>query len=72
MARLLRALFWSLLLSLLFGLVVGTLIRRRIEQPRYYIGAIEEVRSATPAPPLHVPDSRAPVLDAGHHEEQIG
>ena len=34
----LRILILALLASLLFGLVVGTLIRRQLEKPVYYIG----------------------------------
>lgn len=58
----------ALLLSLLFGLVVGTVLRLRLERPVEYIGG----RLPFAAPPRHVGDARAPVLDARHHEQQIG
>lgn len=38
MGRTLRWIVISLLLSLLFGLVVGTLVRLRLERPVFYLG----------------------------------
>jgi hypothetical protein len=66
--RWLRQLLLALGFSLLAGLVIGTLIRLRIERatPRWYIGALP-LTSA----PRHVADAGAPVLDARDHEEQI-
>jgi hypothetical protein len=56
----------ALLLSLCVGLVIGTVIRARLERPVHYLG------SALPAQPLHVDHTGAPVLDPRHHEQQIG
>jgi hypothetical protein len=75
MLRVIRAILLSLLFSLLFGLVVGTLIRMRLERPVYYIGQISRecgAGSAISAPPLHIPEPSALVLDARHDEEQVG
>ena len=62
----LRRLLWLLLLSLLVGLAIGTAIRLWLERPVYYLG------SALPAVPLDLGHAGAPVLDARHHEEQVG
>jgi hypothetical protein len=64
--RILRRLLLALLLSLLVGFAVGTLLRLRYERPVRYLG------SASPTLPLDVVDTPAVVLDARHHEEQIG
>ena len=64
--RVLRSLLLALLLSLLVGFAVGVLLRLRYERPVEYLG------SEPPALPLDVSDTRAEVLDARHHEEQIG
>ena len=64
----LRSVLVALLLSLLLGLVIGTLLRLRLERPRQYIGALLPAAAL----PLHVGDADAAVLDARHHEEQIG
>ncbi len=64
--KLLRGLLMALLLSLLLGFAIGTVLRVRLERPVRYIG------SALPAGPLDVGDARARVLDAGHHEQQVG
>jgi len=66
--RWLRTLLLALLFSLLFGLVVGTILRMRLERPTRYIGAV--LPRATL--PLDVGLAGAPVLDARHHEQQVG
>ena len=62
----LRGVFWALLISLLVGFAIGTALRLRLERPIRYIG------SAIAPHPFDVSDALAPVLDARHHEEQIG
>jgi hypothetical protein len=56
--------FWlALLLSLIVGLVIGTLLRRKAEMPERYIGS---------APlPLHVAAPITGVLETRENEEQI-
>jgi hypothetical protein len=70
--KLLRGIGLALLLSLLFGLAVGTLLRRRAEQPVRYIGLAPSGRSAPSAFPLHVAAVSPGVLQPGEHEEQVG
>jgi hypothetical protein len=67
--KLARGIGLALLLSLLFGLAVGTLLRRRAEQPVRYIGLAP---SAPGAFPLHVAAAGPGVLQARQHEEQVG
>jgi hypothetical protein len=66
--RFVRRFLLALLLSLLLGVVIGTVLRLRLERTTRYIGA------ALPgAPlPLDVGDPGPMVLDARHHEEQVG
>jgi hypothetical protein len=64
--RVLRRVLLALLLSLLVGFAVGTLIRLRYQRPVGYLG------SAPPTLPLDVVDTPAEILDARHHEQQIG
>ncbi len=64
--RILRRLLLALLVSLLVGVAVGTVIRLRYQRPVGYLG------SAPPTLPLDVLDTPAEVLDARHHEQQIG
>ncbi len=64
----LRTVFVALLLSLLLGLVIGTLLRLRLERPTRYIGALLPAAAL----PLHVGDAGAAVLHPRHHEEQVG
>jgi len=66
--RWLRTILLALLFSLLFGLVVGTILRMRLERSTRYIGAV--LPRATL--PLDIGDGGAPVLDARHHEQQVG
>ena len=61
-----RGVLLALLFSLLVGFLIGLVLRSRLERRPQYIGLV------APARPLHVGDAGAPVLDARHHEEQIG
>ncbi len=64
--KLLKSVLLALLFSLFVGLALGTLLRLRLERSVYYLGS-------APAPaPLDVGDTRPPILDTRHHEEQIG
>ena len=67
--RWLRRILLALAFSLLFGLAIGTLLRLRLERatPRWYIGALP----LAPAPG-DVAHAGPLILDARHHEEQIG
>lgn len=67
--RWLRRLLLALAFSLLVGLVVGTLLRLRLERatPRWYIGALP----LAPAPGYVVHPGPL-ILDPRHHEEQVG
>ena len=69
--RVLRSILLALLFSLLFGFVLGTVLRMRLERPVWYL-AQAPTRSALAPRPLDVIDTRASVLDACHHEQQIG
>jgi len=64
--RLARVILAALLFSLLVGLAIGSWLERRAAQPVVYIGL------ALPTLPLDVAEPGAVVLDARHHEEQIG
>ncbi len=63
--KLLRSVLIALLLSLVAGMLIGTLLRMRLERPVRYWG------SAPASLPLDVRDVRAPVLHAGHYEQQV-
>jgi hypothetical protein len=56
----------ALLFSLLLGLAIGTVMRIRLERPKIYIGSV------APRLPQGVGHARAPVLDPGHDEQQVG
>ncbi len=56
----------AVLLSLFVGFVIGTILRARLERPVFYIG------SAVAPHPLDISDSRPPIFDPRHYEEQIG
>jgi hypothetical protein len=64
--KLLKGVLLALLFSLLVGFAIGTALRSRLERPTHYIG------SAIAPQPFDVGDTRTPVLDPRHHEEQIG
>ena len=68
--KILRAILLALLFSLVFGLVVGTVIRLQLERPRRYMVMLwqPELRPF----PQHLLDTGAPVLDARHHEQEVG
>lgn len=74
--KLLRAVFFAVLFSLIVGFAIGTLIRLRYEKPERYIGALEtlepSVRLALAADPGHVLHSGALVLETRQGEEQVG
>lgn len=79
MKRTLRVVGLALLLSLLFGLAIGTLLRLRMERGVTYIGAAPARRlglvalgSAGGPAPLDVGDPGPAVLHPGQHEEQVG
>ena len=69
--KILRAILLALVLSLLFGLAVGTIIRMQLEQPQRYLVRQPEPASG-PLVPDRLLDSGAPILDARHHEQKIG
>lgn len=56
----------ALLFSLLLGLAIGTVLRIRLERPKIYIGSV------APRHPFGLGHARAPILDPGHHEQQVG
>ncbi len=67
-----RLLLWSILGSLVFGLLLGTVIRKRLERldgPVRYLGAAP---SARPTHPLGLLDPGAVVLETREGEEEIG
>ncbi len=64
--RVLRAIVLALLLSLLFGVAVGTLLRLRLERPVRYLG------SAPASLPLDIGEPGPPILHPRHDEQQIG
>ncbi len=68
----LRSLLLMMGLSLAFGLVLGTCVRRGAEAPVRYIGEREAPgASALAAGPGHVGHAGPAVLDARHHEQQV-
>ena len=69
--RALLLVLWWLLASALVGFVIGLVIVAKLETPTYYIG-LAPAESALAPHPLDVGDAGAPVLDARHHEEQVG
>ena len=60
-----RTVLLALLFSLFVGLVIGTVLRQRMEKPTIYLGSTE-------SSPFDIGDSRALVLHAGHDKEQVG
>lgn len=69
----LRTALLALLASLLFGLLVGTWLRLRMERPTWYIGATNTIAplAAARTLPGDVGHAGPPVLDPRHHEEQV-
>ena len=47
MSRALRTILLALLFSLIAGFVAGTLLRRRLERPVQYLGALETPPTST-------------------------
>jgi hypothetical protein len=77
MKKIIRSILLALLASLVFGLAVGTVIRLRLERPVVYFVGQNEPGTGRTSPaaartPGNVGDVRPAVLDARHHEEQIG
>jgi hypothetical protein len=72
--RTLRGVLLFLLLWFLLWLVIGSVIRIRMERPVRFIGraAKDEGSSAFAALPLHLGQACAVVLDASHHEQEVG
>ena len=64
--KVLRSVLLALLFSLVVGFLIGLVLRSRLERRVEYIGSV------APAGPLHVGDAGAAILDARHHEEQVG
>lgn len=64
--RVLRNVLLAMLVSLLVGFAIGTVLRLRLERPEHYIG------SAVPTDPFDIGQLRTRVLDARHHEQQVG
>jgi hypothetical protein len=76
--RVLRAVFWALVFAFVFGFVVGTFLRRELDRPVRYIGAVgerdERIDSGlalAAARPCDVGDALACILVPGDHEEQV-
>lgn len=74
LGRIVRVYALALLGALLVGLVIGFVIRARLERPPVHMG---RAAPGTPArawlaaeqPPLRLAASRAPILHATEHEE---
>ena len=81
--RVLRTVFWALVFAFVFGFVLGTFLRRELDRPVRYIGALGQVGEtgetgeridsglALSARPCDIGDPLARVLVPGHHEEQV-
>ena len=65
--KVVRTVLLALLFSLIVGLTIGTMIRKRMEQPTVYLGGV-----SAEARPFDVRYACALVLDARHDEEQVG
>jgi hypothetical protein len=82
MKKILRIVLLALLASFVGGLVIGTVIRLRLERPVvYFVGqngrTVQDDSSVVPSAaatraPGDIGNVRPMVLDAGHHEEQVG
>lgn len=73
-ARLLRTVLIAILAAFVFGLVVGTILRRQLDRPVRYIGSTAGAAGSVvlASHPGHVRDTPPRVLVAGQHKEQIG
>lgn len=47
-----RTILWALLIAFVVGLVIGTLIRRQVERPTYYMGQIDRREDDEPMRPF--------------------
>jgi len=80
--RLLRTIAWSLFLAFVFGFLIGTWIRTRLEEPVRYIGGRENPAHPTAVATLFAGTLSTRPGDVGHpetgilmtrqHEEEIG
>jgi len=62
-----------LFLWFLVWLAIGLVIRTRMESPTRYIGrSARPPSSAFASLPLYFGETSAPVLDAGHHKQEVG
>ncbi len=70
-ARIIRTLVWAILIAFAVGLVIGTWLRRELEEPERYIG--DQTRSVLllTIRPGHVGHAQTDVLVACHHEEKV-
>ena len=74
MKKFLRVVIFALLGSLLFGFVVGTALRLRLERldrPARYLGSMTPTTSARSPHPFGLCDAVTVVLEPGPGEEQI-
>lgn len=71
MMKVVRTVLFALLFSLLVGFAIGTVLRKRMEEPTIYLGSSPPERSAEPFP-FDVGYPGAVVLDPSHDEEQVG
>lgn len=69
--RILRSVLWAVFFAFVFGLVVGTLLRRELERPVRYIGERSSRNSILTAHPGYIGNPLPRVFMSGHHEEQI-
>jgi len=79
--RILRTIAWALFAAFVFGFVVGSLIRKRLEEPVRYIGDRERpahsIASAAlttgtiPTRPGDIGHAATGILVARQHEEKI-
>ena len=67
--RVLRTIAWAIAIAFGVGFLIGTLLRRELDRPVRYIGAMDA--SALAADPCDVLDSLTCVLVSSHHEEQV-
>jgi|GEM_PF-2321145 len=71
--RTLRGVVLVLLLWFLLWLVIGSVIRIRMERPVRFIGhaGAHDSSSAFASLPLHLGQIRAAVFDASHHKQEV-
>ena len=87
-AAVVRTILWALAIAFIVGFVIGSLIRRQVEEPTRYIGFLDSrgstgstgdrsvsvpiIESVAATDPRHIADSEARVFMARDHEEQVG